>query len=44
LAPGDYTLHVGLYITPNGPRLPLQVNGQPGDEHPMLVTLQVVIK
>jgi hypothetical protein len=44
LAPGDYTLHVGLYLTPDGPRLPLQVNGQAGDTHPMLVTLQVVGK
>jgi hypothetical protein len=41
LAPGDYTLHVGLYITPNGPRLPLRASG---DEHPLLVKLQVVSK
>ena len=39
LASGDYTLHVGLYITPNGPRLPLRASG---DEHPMLTTLHMV--
>jgi hypothetical protein len=44
LAPGGYTLHVGLYLVPDGPRLPLWVNGQAGDEHPMLVTLQVASK
>jgi len=44
LAPGDYTLHVGLYFAPDGPRLPLRVNGQVDDTHPMLVTLRVVGK
>ncbi len=44
LASGDYTLHVGLYLAPDGPRLPLRVNGQPGDEHPLLIRLQVVSK
>ena len=24
LAPGEYALHVGLYLAPNGPRLPLK--------------------
>ena len=40
--PGPYTLHVGLYLAPDGPRLPRQVAGQASDEHPLLVTLQVV--
>lgn len=40
--PGSYTLHVGLYLAPDGPRLPRQVEGQAGDEHPLLVALQVV--
>ena len=44
LAPGGYTLHVGLYLAPDGPRLPLRVNEQPGDEHPLLATLQVAGK
>jgi len=44
LPPGEYTLHVGLYHTPDGPRLPLQVVGQRGDEHPILTTLRVVSK
>lgn len=42
LQPGDYTLHVGMYLAPDGPRLPLLVNGQAGDEHPMLTTLRIV--
>jgi len=42
--PGDYTLHVGLYLAPDGPRLPRLVNGQASDEHPMLTILQVVSK
>jgi len=41
LVPGDYTLHVGLYITPYGPRLPLRASG---DEHPLLATLHVTGK
>jgi hypothetical protein len=40
--PGPYTLHVGLYLAPDGSRLPRQIEGQAGDEHPLLVTLQVV--
>jgi len=44
LAPGDYTLHVGLYSTETGKRYPLRVNGQAGDEYPVLVRLQVVSK
>jgi hypothetical protein len=44
LAPGDYTLHVGLYSTETGKRYPLQVNGQAGDDYPPLATLQVVSK
>jgi hypothetical protein len=27
LAPGDYVLQVGLYLAPNGPRLPLKPSG-----------------
>jgi len=42
--PGEYSLHVGLYLAPDGPRLPLIVHGLAGDEHPQLVTLQVVDK
>ena len=44
LPPGDYTLHVGLYLTPDGPRLPLKINGQLGDEHPLLTALRVTGK
>ncbi len=44
LPPGDYTLHIGLYLTPDGPRLPLKINGQLGDEHPMLTALRVTGK
>lgn len=44
LPPGDYALHVGLYLTPDGPRLPLRINGQLGDEHPMLTVLRVTGK
>jgi hypothetical protein len=44
LPPGDYTLHVGLYLTPDGPRLPLKINGQLGDEHPVLTVLRVTGK
>jgi hypothetical protein len=42
--PGSYTLHVGLYFAPDGPRLPRLVNGQASDEHPTLTTLQVTNK
>ena len=27
LVPGEYTLHVGLYLAPTGPRLPLKPSG-----------------
>jgi len=39
--PGEYLLHVGLYLAPDGPRLPLLLNGRSGDEHPKLLALQV---
>ena len=37
LAPGEYTLHVGLYSAETKKRYPLQTSG---DEHPLLVTVR----
>ena len=37
LAPGEYTLHVGLYSAETQKRYPLQTSG---DEHPLLVTVR----
>ncbi len=39
LAPGEYTLHVGLYSAETHQRYPLRANG---DEHPRLTTVQVL--
>jgi len=38
---GDYALHVGLYSVETNRRYPLRVNGQPGDDYPLLTTLRL---
>jgi hypothetical protein len=38
LAPGEYSLRVGLYLAPDGPRLPLR---SPAGDSFLLSTLQV---
>ena len=38
LAPGQYSLHVGLYLAPDGPRLPLR---SPAGDTFLLGTLQI---
>ncbi len=43
LQPGDYALYVGLYLTPNGPRLRLGGGALPsGDDHPLLTMVRVI--
>jgi hypothetical protein len=41
---GEYALHVGLYSVETNLRYPLRVNGQPGDDYPLLTTLRITSK